>query len=389
MAALFTRPLIGAIALVTVFGVALSLSIPLLAIALERQGVSSTVSGLNVMMAGVANVMAVPFVPGLARRFGVRRLLAAAILVAASSMLLFWALPRLEIWFVLRFVFGAATGTIFVLSEFWINAAAPAARRGFVMGVYATALGIGFALGPTLLAVSGTSGLLPFALTAGLILLGIVPLVLAGSDVPDAHGSTRRTVLSFVLSAPSATLAALMFGAIETGAFSHLAVHGIRAGFSEQNAALLISAFTLGSALMQIPLGALSDRVDRRRMLLALGAIATVFAGLLPVFAGSFWALILVLLPLGGITGAFYTVGLAHLGSRYSGADLASANAAFVMLYSIGLMLGPVGIGWSMDQVPQLGLPLAIAGLCAAYTLLVGLRMFATRNVKPSRRSLE
>jgi MFS family permease len=68
--------------------------------------------------------------------------------------------------------------------------------------------------------------------------------------------------------------------------------------------------------------------------------------------------------------GSLYAVGLAHLGSRYSGAELASANAAFIMLYALGMIAGPPVVGLGMDLYSPNGLFFSIAGLLALYLSL-------------------
>ncbi|WP_163066571.1 MFS transporter, partial [Acinetobacter baumannii] len=68
-----------------------------------------------------------------------------------------------------------------------------------------------------------------------------------------------------------------------------------------------------------------------------------------------------------GIVSALYTVGLTHLGSRFRDADLAQANAAFVVMYSAGLIIGPPMAGLGMDLWPPNGLPATLAALFAAY----------------------
>jgi MFS family permease len=78
-------------------------------------------------------------------------------------------------------------------------------------------------------------------------------------------------VLSFLTAAPVATLAALVFGAVETGGFALLALYGLRLGFAPEAAAYLLTAVALGNVALQIPIGLLSDRVDRRLVLLASG----------------------------------------------------------------------------------------------------------------------
>jgi MFS family permease len=125
------RSLAAAIGSVAAVGVALSLSIPLLSLEMERMGVSNTGIGINTAVAGLASVAVIPFVPRLAARTGVLPLLGASVVVGALSLLGFKALWSVAWWFPLRFVFSAALGVLFVLSEYWINAAAPPPGAGW------------------------------------------------------------------------------------------------------------------------------------------------------------------------------------------------------------------------------------------------------------------
>jgi MFS family permease len=375
-----TQVIVAAIMLVTLVGVSLSTSGPLVALEMERWGTSSTIAGLTATLAGLGTVLMVPLVPALARRHGVHAVLAGGLIVSALALAAFPFLPDLLSWSVLRFLLGAGIGIVFTLSEFWINAAADPARRGLVMGAYATTLYLGFASGPALLTLFGTGGTLPYLVTAAIMLLGLIPLMLAGGATPVLEKPPSASVLRFVRATPTATFAALMFGAVETGIFVQLPVHNVRLGFSEREAALLLSAFTLGNVLFQLPLGWLSDRFDRRKVLLAIALASTLLAAALPLAASYFWRFAALLFVLGGVSGALYTIGLAHLGSRFSGTDLASANAAFVMLYSVGLMVGPPAIGLGMDAWGGYGLPAILVAMLGAYAGLVTIRILKTRS---------
>jgi MFS family permease len=369
----------AAIACVTVVGIGISLSVPLLSLEMERMGASGVVIGLNTAIAGVASIAVVPFVPRLAARTGVLPLLWGSVILGAATLLLFEAFYSLAAWFPIRFVFSACLGTLFVLSEYWINTAAPPHRRGLVMGIYATVLALGFAIGPALLVFVGTSGWGPYLAGAGLFLLAALPLLLARGLQPDLHGHASRGVGSFILAAPTATVAALIYGAIETGAFSILPIYGLRLGLGEGQAAALVTWVSLGNVMFQIPLGLLADRVNRRALLAGIAAFSLGGALLIPVVAGSPTAFILVLFVWGGVAGALYTVGLSHLGASFTGPDLASANAAFVILYNVGLILGPPVIGAGMDLSPPHGFAYALAGFFALYLAIVGARMLRGR----------
>lgn len=374
----------AAIGLVTLVGIALSVSNPLLALEMDRWGVPSTIAGLSGAMAGLGTILAVPFVPALAARWGVRTLLAGSLAITAGAFVGFWLWPNLPIWFILRFCLGASIGAVFLLSEFWINAAASPERRGRVMGAYATALYAGFAFGPLLLTYTGTMGALPYFCAAAIAFFGLIPLLGAGLVTPSLHGKPSGSLLGFIRNAPTATMAALAFGALETGLIMQLPVHGLRLGLSEADATLLLTSLTLGNVLFQLPLGLISDYTDRRRLLFLLALVSAVLAALLVAAGSDFWLNWGLLFLVGGVSGGLYSVGLAHLGSRFTGMDLASANAVYVLLYSIGLLLGPPMIGFGIDLFGILGLPLISAAFLFAYAALAGWRLLRARPMPPA-----
>src|SRR5690606_19027585 len=106
----------------------------------------------------------------------------------------------------------------------------------------------------------------------------------------------------------------LVFGAVETGGFALFPVYGSRIGYSEGDAALLLTAVGLGNVLMQIPLGLISDRMrDRRHLLVACAAIGLAGAMILLWVSQSWHASAIVLFLWGGVVAGLYTIGLAHL----------------------------------------------------------------------------
>ena len=368
----------AAIACVSVVGLGISLSVPLLSLEMERMGVSGTWIGLNTATAGLASIIVVPFAPRMAARFGVLRLLLVCVGVTAASLVAFKAVHSFAWWFPIRFVFSAALGTLFVLSEFWINTAAPPERRGFVMGIYATVLGLGFAAGPAVLLATGTSGWAPYLTAAVLFLAAGLPLLAARGLSPAMEGGGGRTFLSFIVAAPVAVTAALVFGAAETGSFALLPVYALRIGYEASHAAFLVSMIALGHVAFQIPIGLLADRIDRRILLCGISIVGCGGALLLPATAGI--GLLALLFFNDTATTEIYTVGLAHLGARFTGRDLAAANAAFVVLYNVGLMIGPPAAGAGMDAAPPHGFAYALSAFFAPYALLVAYRIVRTRR---------
>ena len=360
-----------AILLVAIIGVAMSMTLPLLSLRLDQAGWSGAMIGLNTSFMALATLSLAPFIPALAKHFGIRALLVTALLTGATATLGFGWAQSIWSWFFLRFMLGCALTVLFILSEFWINAAAPDDRRGLIMGIYGTVLSLGFASGPLVLQQTGTAGEWPLVLGAGIFALALLPVWLAGHQTPQMDGHAGLGFVPLFRSAPVAALAALLFGAVETGAFSVLPVYGLRIGLDDQAAAMQISAVAMGNLFFQIPFGLLADRFDKKRLLLLIAALAGLSMLVIPFLAPNSWIYLVVLCLWGGVAASLYSVGLALLGAQFHGALLVAANALFVMLYAMGQMVGPPLLGWSMDLVNPHGYIWASAGLFGVYIVVV------------------
>ncbi|CAM5766908.1 MFS transporter [Labrys miyagiensis] len=370
----------AAITCISVAGIGLSLTAPLISLLLSAQGVSATAIGAQTAFASLAGILTSPFVPRLARTFGLRNFLLGILAFATVTMSLFPLLPGYTAWSVLRFLFASSINALFVLSEFWINAAAPNARRGFFMGVYATSLSLGFAAGPALLALNDGASDSLFLVGACFFAAAAVPIFFAGRDAPPLEGRASLSIWRFVLLAPIATMAAFAYGAVEQGSFAFLALYGEALRLGQENGAWLLTLFGLGNVISQIPLGLLSDRVNRPLLLLGCAVVSTVGALAMPLCAGSLPLLMAIVFVTGGMAGGLYTVGLAHLGARFSGSALATANAAFIMLYALGMMISTPILGVVIDSVRPHGFALGLAAIFGLYALLVLCRLRERTN---------
>lgn len=367
-------PITAAVSSISVVGIAIGLGMPLLSVILESRGISASMIGLNTAVAGLASIAAAPLATPLAVRFGVVWTMLGMILLGALAFVGFYFATSFWMWFPLRAVLHLALTVLFILSEFWISTSAPPHRRGFVLGIYATVLSLGFAGGPWLFAQIGSQGFLPFGVTFGLVAIAAIPVLAAWRESPliASEGETANGFLRYIWLVPTATAAVLVFGAVETGGFALFPVYGARIGYSEADAALLLSMIGLGNVMLQIPIGMLSDRIGDRRHLL-LGCAVVGFAGtlLMPHLAANWHVMAVLLFLWGGVVAALYTIGLAHLGSRLHGRDLASANAAFVLCYGLGMVLGPQAIGIGMDLFGTGGFGGSLSLFFAFYIALV------------------
>mgnify|MGYP001546463429 CR=1 FL=1 len=355
-------------------GVGMGLTLPLLSLVLERMGVAGSVNGLNLATAGAAALFITPQAPDLMRRFGASAFLAACRFFAAVSLSAIYEAQNLCLCFPMRFILSAGLNGLFVVSEFWINQLADERSRGRMVALYAMCLSAGFGAGPILLGLIGTHGIVPFAAGAAMLLLATIPVILARRGAPRIETSETHSIFSSMRSAPAILAAGLVFGAIDAGMAGLFPVYAVRNGYGEAEAALCVTAMSIGGIVFQYPLGWIADRIDRRTLLILCAASGVLGAAVTPFVVHAPAAMYAVLVLWGGIIMGVYTVGLTLLGERFKGPRLASANAAYVMMYSMGMIVGPTIEGAGLDAWDPHGLLVALGAISAAYAAFLALR---------------
>ena len=360
----------------TAFGVGVSIGaiVPLIALDLELRGYDAAAIGANAAMFPVGAVAFSFVVPRIIARLGLFAAIVVSITLSASGMLLFPLIDDYYAWCAIRFFIGCVGVIHWIASETWINLLARDASRSRVMAVYATVMAGGFVGGPLLLSLTGIDGWLPFVAVAAASLCALIPVLLIRSAPPAMGEKLEFSLPQIMRAVPMVMAAALVAGFVDASLFALIPVHQVRAGIDTQVAVLSLSVFMAGNLALQYPLGWIADHTSRRGA--ALGTAAVIVAGaaaypfLLSGLGAGFWAMMFVW---GGVSWGMYTLGLALLGERFPSGQLAAANAAFVMVYEMGSIAGPVISGAALDRWPVFGLPCAV-GLVAASFIAVALR---------------
>jgi len=369
-------------------GVAIGAGIPLVPLALEARGVEPLTIGLNSAMWGIGLISAGPLIPRWAARLGPVVTIWLALAATAIIQVGFAITSSLPLWFLLRFAQGAATGAPWLLSEIWINVVVEDERRGRALATYSTLIAAGLAAGPLVLGVVGVHGAAPFFACAGLSILVGLPFVPVRSRAPEIRPEPGGSVWATGRAAPVALLAALVGGLGETVAFTFLPIYAVGVGLSPEAAVLWQTAFVAGNIVLQPPLGWLADHVDRVALMGGCALVSAAAGLLLPLAGPAPWTAWPLLVAWGGAAFGIYTVGLALLGRRFAGGDIARANTAFVMVYTVGSVLGPPLSGGAMQWLGRngLGWSLAVVYAAAAGAALIARRRAARAGSDSSRR---
>ncbi|GAB6990044.1 MFS transporter [Paenibacillus pini] len=354
------------IAVIVAAGLSQGLLLPILSIVLEQKGVSSSVNGLNAAALYLGSFAMTLVAEKALNALGFKKLVTIGLMIVLISVILFPMLPFVKVWFVLRLLVGIGDSAVHYAAQLWVLLVTPSEQRGRNISLYGMSYGLGFSLGPLGIRLLPYGLAIPFMVLAVLILL-VLLLVLV--KLPDfrpekLEGSTQmpnRFRRSYHL-AWFALLPALLYGYMEAGINSNFPVYGLRTGFSESQIAFLLPFIGLGGLVFQLPLGMLSDRFGRKKLLMICGIIGGAAFMLVP-YAGTHMAWMIILLSIaGGMVGSFFSLGLAYAADILPKMMLPAANVVASFHFNIGSIAGPniggllMGYGWKGGMFTVLGL---------------------------------
>ena len=361
--------LAAAIASVTGFGLSIGQEAPLLSLLLDQRGVGPTWNGLNAAAAFIGVLVGPLLTPRAVRVLGIRNFLLLCFAVEAAICPMLKLFDSFPAWLVLRAAAGLFGSGIFTSSEAWINLLAGDTGRGRVLGVYAAALAAGFAIGPLVLTMTGLAGWTPFLVNAAIIATAALPLLGTGNRTLDFGRERGRHPLAMVRRAPLILLAVGLFGLHEATLMALLPIWALRLGFDTNLAAATLSAVFIGSFVLQWPIGLLSDKTSRPLTLRVCGAGGLLGAAVLVWIATPVPPILVLLAVWGGVASAIYPVALSMAGDRFRGHDLVSVNAAMIIAYGLGGLVGPALGGAAMDVWNPNGLLVFFVVLFAGFCL--------------------
>ena len=369
-----------AIIAISIVGASFCHTLPFFAVRQESLGASASFVGLNAAMMALAAIAATPFLPRLMQRVGSRLFMLASLsMIAAGIIGILLAGSHLWMWFPLRFLIGVGGAGAWVASELWILTLAPPERRGAVLGLYAMSLAGGFAFGPLALELTGYEGAAPFM--APLLMVFLPMALVAVAPLPEADASApAKPMFALLRAAPTIFGAAAVFAVAEATVMALGPVYALHLGHGQTAAGRIVVAYGLGTVALQFLIGRASDRGSPFRMIAFCACIGLLGALILPLAGQSLSTLYPTVFIWGGAIVGLYTVGLNLLGRRFSGPDLAAANAGMVFCYNFGALVGPILAGWAMDAVGPHGLPATLAVIFGAYAALLVLRRQPARS---------
>ncbi len=361
------RSLIAVVASMVIVNLVYGITLPLLSLILDSQGISKTVIGLNIVAQASAGVLLMPIMPRLIIRIGAARIMQQATLLSAGTIIALGVFPNVYAWFPMRFLLGASGAMLWSASEALINENAEDEWRGRIIGIYGSAGAAGFAIGPLVLIMTGSEGFLPFGVTSALIFAAGLPLFLLRGDSDAGTDGSHTSLRRLFRLVPHIILLNLTYAAAVESFIAFFPLFGIHIGLGEVRSLSLLTTFAVGGIVLQLPLGWLADHMHRHKLLLFCLLMTMVGFLVLPEVVSQSVGGPVFAFALGGVEGMIYTLGVILLGQRFRGADLAAASVLYTGMWGAGTMLGPVIVGAGMDIFGDYSMAYLIAAIYAVY----------------------
>jgi MFS family permease len=320
--------------------------------------------------------------PAMIRRVGHVRVFAALGSLISAVLVLYPMLVEWQIWALMRVVIGFGFAGIYITAESWLNNTATNETRGQALSAYMIVQMLGIVASQGLLAAGDPFGYDLFLIPSILVSLAFLPILLADTPAPTFDSTARLGFVELFRISPLGCVGMLISGGVFSAMFGMASVWGTLSLLTVGQIALFTTFLYVGGLLLQYPVGWLSDRRDRRSIMLWLSVIAAAVLGLAAAVALPFWVLLGVAAVVGGITYPMYSLLIAYTNDFLSKEQMAAASAGLIFLNGVGAIFGPLVVGWLMGVVGTRGFFLYMAALYAAQAAYTIWRM--GRRAAPS-----
>jgi len=367
-------------------GIALGYFFTLIVIIQKLNGYSESVIGIISASFSLGLMIAGFFVSKILAKIGLYRMLLLSVTVQTACVI------SIFIYFIpinlilCSFIMGIMGGMNWMTMDTWANVVSNDKNRGKAIGLYNSSISIGFAIGPLIVAIFGTQGLFPILLSLLLMTIRVPALHVIKVHINNIKIPKQdiKISFSFIKLAPFVFVAIFISG-INDSSFSALfPAFMINELFSDRSIGLYFSIGLFGGVISQPFVGALTDKVDKRKFLFILLICHIIW----PLFLFNFiyipLIIVLSVIIWGFASISLYTVALAYLGERVSLKEISIATSLFIIIFESGAFFGPIIVGLSMNTYGNSGFIYSIL-LITSLSLFVGLirsiyKIYGNRN---------
>jgi MFS family permease len=273
-------------------------------------------------------------------------------------------------WLVLRAAIGFGCAGVFVTTESWLNAKAHPARRGRVFALYMVGTFIGLALGQLLIAQTTIETAAPFSIIVVLFATALVMVCATRAEPPQSIAAQHLALHDIARAAPVAVAGVALSGFISSAFYALVPAWMQGEGIARAAIGTCMLAAVLGGLAFQVPVGWLSDRFDRRKVLALLGALLAAAAIALVRLQHSLTVVLPAIVVLGGTLSTLYPICVAHAHDRMPSDRILAVSSSLILVNGVGSVLGPLIGTIAMGRFAIDGVLIMMAGAAGLLTVL-------------------
>ena len=320
--------------------------------------------------------------PGQIKKTGQIRTYAAYASIASTAILIQILFIEPPVWFVSRFLSGFCVAGIMIIVEGWLNSISSNENRGQIFSMHMIVVWGSLALGQGLFVVDNPAGVNLFILASILLSISLIPILLANIKAPDNEIQETLNVRDLWRASPSGIITVGLSALASAGFFGVGTIYAIKSGLSISETAIFMTLFIGFGALSQWPLGWLSDKIDRRKVILFCCAGVIVICIVLAIFEFNTTAFLLINGLIGASTLPLYSIGVAQTNDRLEPKQMISASGTIVLVYSVFAALGPLTVSFFLSSFNQFGFLLFLSIVHITIAVIVFLMMFIHKDVE-------
>ncbi len=282
-------------------------------------------------------------VPKFISQVGHIRVFAALASLASTTVLMHGVFVDPFLWFFIRALTGFAYAGLYLVVESWLNDAATNKNRGTIMGAYMVVTFLGMSLGQGLLNFADPSQIQLFVIVSILVSLALVPIALSRRPAPDFSVNETIKISTIWKRSPLGILGTIMGGLTSAAIFSIGPIFALDIGLSTAAISGFMASFLIGAMIFQMPIAWVSDHMDRRKMIIALGALSAVTSfGLMITPPSSFILYFGVMALIGGVSMPIYSQCISHVNDHLSPRQFVASSSTLLLLNGAGAAVGPL-----------------------------------------------
>ena len=319
--------------------------------------------------------------PAFIRRVGHVRVFAALGSFISAALILYPVATYPWAWVLLRVVIGFGFSGVYVTAESWLNNSATNETRGQALSLYMIVQMMGIVAGQGLLNVADPAGYILFIIPSVLVSISFAPILLSVVPTPAFDTTKQMSLKELYKHSPLGFVGMALLGGVFSAQFGMSAVYATEIGLSVGQISIFISSIFVGAMVLQYPIGWMSDRMDRRILILSVAVIGALASFIGWVFGAYFSALLIAGFLMGGMANPLYSLLIAYTNDYLDADNMAAASGGLIFVNGLGAIAGPVVVGWIMTNVGPSGFWLVIIVLMLATAGYAAYRM--TQRASP------